>query len=211
MCLCLFVWEQPGLHLLGARACPILKEPLTDVFLLSASLLKGQPSCELKRIDCKGRISSRVGGESGKEPLRGSVGCLKRLPPDILLDTSRKTTSSHVKCLRPYTSLSQVQELPLLDAQLRERWGCSKRKQKELMVDCWLGSWVSPRELIFLLCFVFHGSFHFILQSEIHCSFKPHPSHTVPLILGCTNTSQGLFRHLCVLHPDEESMNIILA
>ena len=210
MCLCLFVWEQPGFHPLGARACPILKESPHRCFPTFSISPEGATFLwvEVNRLQ---RQNQQQGGQGvWWEPLRGSVGWLKRLLPDISLDTSRETTSSHMKCPRPYTSLSQVQELPLLNAQLRERWGFSKRKQRELVVDCWLCSWVSPRELIFLLCFVFHSSFHFILQSEIHCSFKPHPSRTLPLILGCTNSSQGLFRHLCVLHPDEESMNIIL-
>lgn len=205
--------NQPGIHLLGQGHAQHWGIRLTAVFLLSASLLKGPPSHQLKWMDGKCRISSRLRAgwvEGTVRASRGSVGCPKRLLPGCLTRA------------RPQRPLLPAWNVPDLTPphQRFKSWttfvGHTAKGTMRLFKDkakgsSWLGSQISPREPISLLCLVLHSSFHFVLQSEIHCSLKAYLSRTLPLTSGCTDSSQGLIRQWCALHPGEESfLNMIL-
>lgn len=157
MCLCLFV-RNIGTSSFGGRACPILPRSPSQMFSYFSISAEGATFLWVEANRLQAESAAQVERESGKRASKGLSRILKRLPPDILLDTIRKTTSSRempqANCL-PITG----SRAPFVGPLTEERWGLFKRENKGsswLIVDWAHGSvlW----ELIAAF-FVFHSSF----------------------------------------------------
>lgn len=174
-------WEQVRNSSLGARACWTLRNSPHRCFSTFDVSPEGPAFLWVEMND--GRINSRLRAGWARDLVRaarGSVGCLKMHLPGCLPGHVHKNhfiLHRTPQASRPCTRGSRAGQ-PLLDTQLRGQWGCSKRKQRELRDGCWLGSRVSPGELVSLLGFVFHSSFPFAIRNtfQFKTIFKLHSS-----------------------------------
>lgn len=148
-----FAWEGARNSLFWPRACLMLRDshPITDVFLLWASLQKDQPSHGLKWMDGKCRVSSRLGAVSS---YRGSCMTFPDLSPPPQRSKRWTTLWGHIA---------------------KGRRVHAKRKQRELLSGCWTHVSVSKSQF---LCFALSLRVHFVLQPVLHFSLKPYPSRS---------------------------------